>query len=142
MRDITRLIQSDRYGSDDLATLLRETASRLLRTIPHTLTVEAGTSSRKLPVDRQRDLILMFKEALHNITRHAEATEVGLKLKQTADSLVLTLQDDGKGFDPAAVTGGMGLTNLRRRAEKHLGRVDIASTSRGTTLTLTLPLHD
>ncbi len=142
MRDITRLIQSDRYGSDDLATLLRETASRLLRTIPHTLTVEAGTSSRKLPVDRQRDLILMLKEALHNITRHAEATEVGIKLKQTADSLVLTIQDDGKGFDPAAVTGGMGLTNLRRRAEKHQGRVDIVSTSRGTTLTLTLPLHD
>jgi signal transduction histidine kinase len=141
MRDITRLIQSDRYGSDDLATLLRETASRLLRTIPHTLTVEAGTSSRKLPVDRQRDLILMFKEALHNITRHAEATAVSLKLKQTADSLVLTLQDDGKGFDPAAVTGGMGLTNLRRRAEKHLGRVDIASTPQGTMLTLTLPFH-
>jgi signal transduction histidine kinase len=141
MRDITRLIQSDRYGSDDLATLLRETAARLLRTIPHTLTVEAGTSSHKLPVDRQRDLILMFKEALHNITRHAEATEVGLKLKQTADSLVLTLQDDGKGFDPAAVTGGMGLTNLRRRAEKHQGRVDIVSTPQGTTLTLTLPFH-
>jgi signal transduction histidine kinase len=141
MRDITRLIQSDRYGSDDLATLLRETASRLLRTIPHTLIVEAGTSSRKLPVDRQRDLILMFKEALHNITRHAEATAVSLKLKQTADSLVLTLQDDGKGFDPTAVTGGMGLTNLRRRAEKHQGRVDIVSTPQGTTLTLTFPFH-
>lgn len=141
MRDITRLIQSDRYGSDDLATLLRETAARLLRAIPHTLTVEAGTTSRKLPVDRQRDLILMFKEALHNITRHAEAAEVGIKVKQTADSLVLTLQDDGKGFDPAAVTGGMGLTNLRRRAEKHQGRVDIVSTPQGTTLTLTLPFH-
>jgi signal transduction histidine kinase len=141
MRDITRLIQSDRYGSDDLATLLRETAARLLRTIPHTLTVEAGTSSRKLPVDRQRDLILMFKEALHNITRHADAKTVGLKLRQTADSLVLTLQDDGKGFDPTAATGGMGLTNLRRRAEKHQGRVDIVSTPQGTALTLTLPFH-
>ena len=141
MRDITRLIQSDRYGSDDLATLLRETAARLLRTIPHTLTVEAGTSSRKLPVDRQRDLILMFKEALHNITRHAEATEVGLKLKQTADSLVLTIQDDGRGFDPAAVTGGMGLTNLQRRAAKHGGSVRIDSTpAQGTTLTINLPV--
>jgi signal transduction histidine kinase len=141
MRDITRLIQSDRYGSDDLATLLRETASRLLRTIPHTLTVEAGTSSRKLPVDRQRDLILMFKEALHNITRHAEATAVSIKLRQTHDALVLTVQDNGRGFDPAAATSGMGLTNLRRRAEKHQGRVDIVSTPRGTTLTLTLPFH-
>jgi signal transduction histidine kinase len=141
MRDITRLIQSDRYGSDDLATLLRENAARLLRTVPHTLTVEAGTTSRKLPVDRQRDLILMLKEALHNITRHAEATLVGIKLTQTADILVLTAQDNGKGFDPTAVTGGMGLINLRRRAEKHQGRVDIVSSSQGTTLTLTLHLH-
>jgi signal transduction histidine kinase len=141
MRDITRLIQSDRYGSDDLVTLLRDTAARLLRTVPHTLTVEAGTTSRKLPVDRQRDLILMFKEALYNITRHAEATMVGIKLTQTADILVLTTQDDGKGFDPAAVSDGLGLINLRRRVEKHQGRVDIVSSSQGTTLTLTLPLH-
>ncbi len=140
MRDITRLIQSDRYGSDDLATLLRETAARLLRTIPHTLIVEAGTTSRKLPVDRQRDLILMFKEALHNITRHALATEVGIKLKQTADSLVLSIQDDGKGFDPAAVTEGMGISNLQRRATKQGGSVRIdTGPSQGTTLTITLP---
>ena len=143
MRDITRLIQSDRYGSDDLATLLRETAARLLRTIPHTLTVEAGTSSHKLPVDRQRDLILMFKEALHNITRHAEATAVSIKLRQTHDALVLTVQDNGRGFDPAAATSGMGLTNLQRRAAKHGGSVRIASApAQGTTLTISLPAHD
>lgn len=141
MRDITRLIQSDRYGSDDLATLLRDTAARLLRAIPHTLDVEERTNSHKLSVDRQRDLILMFKEALHNITRHALATEVGIRLKQTAQCLILSIQDDGKGFDPAAVTGGMGLINLRRRAEKHQGHVDIVSSCQGTTLTLTLPLH-
>jgi signal transduction histidine kinase len=141
MRDITRLIQSDRYGSDDLATLLRETAARLLRTIPHTLTVEAGTSSRKLPVDRQRDLILMFKEALHNITRHAAATAVDIHLAQSSTELSVTLRDNGRGFDPDAVTSGMGLTNLRRRAEKHQGRVDIVSTPQGTTLNLILPLH-
>jgi len=143
MRDITRLIQSDRYGSDDLATLLRETAARLLRTIPHTLTVEAGTTSRKLPVDRQRDLILMFKEALHNITRHAEATAVSIKLRQTHDALVLTVQDNGQGFDPAAATSGMGLTNLQRRAAKHGGNVHIDSApAQGTTLTIILPAHD
>jgi len=141
MRDITRLIQSDRYGSDDLATLLRETAARLLRAIPHTLTVEAGTTSRKLPVDRQRDLILMFKEALHNITRHAAATEVSIQLRQTHDALVLTVQDNGQGFDPAAVTSGMGLTNLQRRAAKHGGSVRIDSApAQGTTLTINLPV--
>lgn len=143
MRDITRLIQIDRYGSDDLSTLLRETAARLLRSIPHTLTVEAETTSRKLPVDRQRDLILIFKEALHNIIRHADATAVSIKLRQTHDALVLTVQDNGQGFDPAAATSGMGLTNLQRRAAKHSGSVHIASApAQGTTLTISLPAHD
>jgi signal transduction histidine kinase len=143
MRDITRLIQSDRYGSDDLATLLRETAARLLRTIPHTLTLEAAAPARKLPVERQRDLILMFKEALHNITRHAAATAVDIRLVQSNTRISVSLHDNGRGFDPAAATEGMGLTNLQRRAAKHGGTVRIDSApAQGTTLTITLPVHD
>ena len=143
MRDITRLIQSDRYGSDDLATLLRETAARLLRTIPHTVTLEGASSAHKLPVDRQRDLILMFKEALHNITRHAAATAVDIRLVQSNTRISISLHDNGHGFDPAAATEGMGLTNLRRRAAKHGGSVRIESApAQGTTLTITLPVHD
>jgi len=53
-----------------------------------------------------------------------------------------------RGGHPGGETGRlgdkqrwMGLTNLRRRAEKHQGRVDIVSTSRGTTLSLNLQLH-
>ncbi len=144
MRDIARLIQSDRYGADDLPTLLRETAARMLRGIPHTLTVEEGTHTRELSVDRQRDLILMFKEALHNISRHAAATQVDITLAQAVPgSLVLTVRDDGRGFTlPSSSPSGMGLTNLRRRAEKHQGRAEITSAPGvGTTVKITLPLH-
>lgn len=141
MRDITRLIQSDRYGRDDLATLLEETAGRMLRGMEHSVTVEAGTSTHQLPVDRQRDLILIFKEALHNITRHAVATHVEITLATHAGKLVLTVKDNGRGFDPTVASSGMGLTNLRRRAEKHHGRADLSSSPSGTTLNLTLPLH-
>ncbi|HSI12407.1 MAG TPA: sensor histidine kinase [Chthoniobacter sp.] len=143
MRDITRLIQSDRYGTDDLATLLRETAGRVLRGIDHTLAVEEGSHARALPVDRQRDLILMFKETLHNITRHAGAKTVQVQLAQGNGQLTLTVRDDGRGFDPIAPHGaGMGLTNLQRRAAKHGGNVQIDSApTRGTTVSITLPLH-
>ena len=141
MRDITRLMQSDRYGADDLPTLLRETAARTLRGIPHTVSIHNDTQTRRLAVDRQRDLILMFKEALHNITRHAEATEVKITLEQDHRDIVLTVHDNGHGFDPTARTVGMGLANLRRRATKHQGKVDIDSSPQGTTLKLTLPLH-
>ena len=144
MRDITRLIQSDRYGTDDLATLLRETADRLLRGIGHTLAVEEGTHARALPVDCQRDLILMFKETLHNITRHAGAKRVEIQLAQSNGQLTLRVHDDGRGFDPAAAPqgAGMGLTNLQRRAAKHGGNVQITSApAQGTTVSITLPHH-
>lgn len=143
MRDITRLIQSDRYGTDDLATLLRETAGRLLRGLSHTLTVEETRHARPLPVDRQRDLILMFKETLHNITRHAGAKNVGIRLAQSDGQLTLTIHDDGRGFDPTASAGsGMGLTNLQRRAAKHGGDVRIISApAQGTSVSITLPHH-
>lgn len=141
MRDITRLIQSERYGTDDLPTLLRETAQRMLRGIQHDVRIDEQAQTRLLAVDRQRDLMLIFKEALHNITRHAGATEVGIQITQSGSTLLLTVQDNGHGFDPAAPTTGMGLTNLRRRAGKHQGRADLVSTPQGTTFTLTLPLH-
>lgn len=141
MRDITRLMQSERYGNDDLPTLLRETADRMLRGMNHHIRIDNHAQTRLLSVDRQRDLILMFKEALHNITRHAAATEVSISLTPDRGSIVLTVQDNGKGFDPAIATTGMGLTNLRRRAAKHQGSADIVSSPQGTTLTLKLPLH-
>ncbi len=141
MRDITRLMQSERYGKDDLPTLLRETAARMLRGITHTLDLDDHAQTRRLTVDRQRDLILMFKEVLHNITSHAAATEVRITLTQTHNDIILSIRDNGHGFDTAAATTGMGLTNLHRRAAKHQGSTHITTSPQGTVLTLTLPLH-
>jgi len=142
MRDITRLIQSNRYGTDDLATMLGDTAARVLHGIKHTLTITNAPDVRRLPVDRQRDLILMFKETLTNIMRHAGAKAVDIQLEQTDGQLALTVHDDGHGFDTSAPHGdGMGLANLQRRSAKHGGNVDITSSrAQGTTVRIHLPL--
>jgi len=104
------------------------------------VTPEPALPAGRLPVDRQRDLILMFKEALHNIMRHAAATGVDIRLTQSNTQLSVILRDNGRGFDPAAATDGMGLTNLQRRAAKHGGSVRIdTAPAQGTTLTITLP---
>lgn len=140
MRDIVRLAQSGRYGSGDLIAHLREIADRMLRGIPHTFTTDAVT---ELPMDQRRDLVLMFKEILHNLLRHAQATQAEIALHGTPGGLTLTVQDNGRGFVPAQVQGqGMGLTNLQRRAGKHGGRAEILSSpGQGTTLRITLPRH-
>jgi signal transduction histidine kinase len=140
MRDIVRLVQSDRYGQGNLIAHLRETACRALRGVSHTLTVEAEEAFNRLPMDQQRDVILMFKEVLHNITRHAEATQVEIKLTGDHGELILAIQDNGRGFDPASTSGdGMGLVNLRRRAAKIDGKIELTSApASGTSLTITL----
>lgn len=142
MRDITRLIQSDRYGTGDLSTVLSETAGRLLRGIDHRVTIESGEPVRGLPVDRQRDLVLMLKETLHNVTKHASASLVEVRLKQADGQLTLVVRDNGRGFDRSAPNGGgMGLTNLHRRASKHGGQVEVVSAlAQGTTVSISVPL--
>lgn len=143
MRDIVRLAQTGTYGRGDLVAHLREIADRMLRGLDHTLDATQADALAILPMDLQRDLVLMFKETLHNLTKHAHATQATLTLAASAKTLTLTVQDNGCGFTPASVTGqGMGLTNLQRRAAKHGGHVDINSApGQGTTLRITLPRH-
>ena len=144
MRDIALLVQSERYGQGDLTLHLREIATRMLRGLPHTLKLEARNFADSMPMDRQRDLVLMFKEALHNVQKHASAREVNIALTQSQTLVTLTIQDDGRGFDAASpAAGGMGLSNLRRRAAKHGGSVEITSQPGcGATLAITLPAHE
>ncbi|MFN8644760.1 MAG: PAS domain-containing protein [Candidatus Binatia bacterium] len=80
------------------------------------------------------------QELLTNAARHAEARHVRVVLATGVDRLSIEVQDDGRGFDPAAVAGGWGLKGLRERAELLDG--DLAIDSRrdgGTTVRVTLP---
>jgi signal transduction histidine kinase len=141
LRDLVRLVQSGQYGEGDLSGHLRDIATRLLRGVPHTFSTEAAPAFDRLPMQQRRDLVLMYKEVLHNLARHAHAKHAEIALTQSNGTLTLTVHDDGCGFDPAACqSSGMGLTNLQRRAARHSGAVRIDSApARGTTVAISLP---
>ena len=107
-----------------------------------------------LPVTAEvrHNLFLAFKEALHNIIKHAAASEVRVELKLEAAQLALQVADDGRGFDAATpangpsaagrIAGGEGLANMRRRLAEIGGACEIRSEpGRGTTVTFTVPLR-
>jgi PAS domain S-box-containing protein len=82
----------------------------------------------------------IVQEQLNNILKHAEATRVSILLKQTEDGLLLSIRDDGKGFDPAARAPGIGLENIRRRAVALNGGLKIVSApGKGCELLLQVP---
>jgi signal transduction histidine kinase len=96
----------------------------------------------RLPTGTQAVIFRIAQEALSNIARHARAQHVDLKLYVKDDShVVLTIHDDGQGFDTTAVSSGMGMGNMRSRAESIQAEFEIVSRpADGTHLTVTIPL--
>ena len=87
-------------------------------------------------------LLSTLREAVTNVARHAEATQVTVQLKVVDKQCWLRVIDNGRGIERGKPTeGGLGLVNLRRRAEKLNGRFDVRSRSTGgTVLTWQVPL--
>lgn len=95
-----------------------------------------------LTAQHRHHLFLSCKEALHNVAKHAHATEVSLHLNVAGNELTIVIADNGHGFaSPDATTPGRnGLANLRARLAELGGTCTINSTPAGTTLTFTAPL--
>lgn len=92
----------------------------------------------RLPLDMSRNLQMIFKEALNNCLKYANATAVKLdiSLKQN-DILHIMLVDNGKGFNIEEVVKGNGLNNMRNRTERLKGKLYIDSIpGKGTTINL------
>ena len=82
------------------------------------------------------------QEAVTNISKYAQATQVWISLGRQGDSVFLTVRDDGLGFDTASPRAQRyGLVGMRFRAEAEHGRLRVHSApGRGTRITLTLPV--
>jgi signal transduction histidine kinase len=101
----------------------------------------ADTNAARLADERAETLFRMTEESLRNIERHARASKARVSLRSINGShLELSIQDDGVGFDPAAVQPGhFGLMGLREQAQLIGADLQIISAStRGTTVRLSL----
>jgi signal transduction histidine kinase/streptogramin lyase len=91
--------------------------------------------------DTRRDLFLAFKEAIHNVVKHAQASEVRISLRVEGAMLTLEIVDNGRGL-PAALSGGTGngLHNMRERMQAAGGRFAAeAAAGGGTRIVLAAP---
>jgi signal transduction histidine kinase len=97
-------------------------------------------TDRPLGADLRREVFLVFKESLNNAVRHSRCTEVAIELRLESSRLVLTVADDGEGFDAGGEREGQGLRSMRRRAGSLGGTLGVVSREGGgTKVTLTVP---
>ena len=97
-----------------------------------------------LPASCESDLYHIVVEALNNVVKHAAASRVLLLLKYVGEEpdrrLQLAIVDDGRGYDPAENTGGLGLNNMRERAARLHGEISFTSApGAGTRVEAVLP---
>ena len=72
-------------------------------------------------------LFRIIQEQVNNIVRHAGADNMNIRLQSDAEFIILTITDDGKGFDPANYKKGLGFKNIANRVSLFNGKVEIES---------------
>ena len=102
----------------ELRELLRQLCEALTGRARIPVLLDVAGTSRPLPPDVQIAFYRVAQEALNNIFKHAEASEVRLRLEYRAEAITLTITDNGCGFDPRCVSAeSLGLKIMRERAE-------------------------
>jgi signal transduction histidine kinase len=133
----TRLAEAEKLAhqiQQELVTIIDELRpqSSTAKTLPATMRETLNDWSRQtniptefradgvpsLPETAQAEWLRILQEALSNIARHSGAKTVAVQIHSTDNGHVrMTIRDNGRGFDPAQRNGGMGLRNMRERAE-------------------------
>ncbi len=93
--------------------------------------------------DIRHAVFLIVKESLHNVVKHSQATRVQIGFELAEAEMLWRIDDDGKGFEPAAENAlEDGLRNIRQRAAALGGHAEILSQpGKGTRVTVRIPLH-
>ena len=104
--------------------------------VPVTVVAEVGRYDARI----EAAAYFACLEALQNASKHSGATSVRVSMNGAPGTLALTIEDDGRGFDPSALPPGGGLANLRDRVESVGGTLTTVSVpGRGTRIEAVLP---
>ncbi len=122
---------------------LKEFASRLMRTVGINIQVQTFDLDRKMPSELRVALYRISQEWVNNIIKYSSATETSIQVVKHPQELLLTIEDNGKGFNPSKLTQsqGNGWKNINSRLHLIKGHLEIDSQEgrQNTTLIITIP---
>jgi signal transduction histidine kinase/ligand-binding sensor domain-containing protein len=139
MNDIIWSIQPQNDTLNNIIARMISFASEILeaRKISLQYTIENEIKRLHLGLALRHDFYVIFKEAVNNLAKYSEATEASINLKYVHPYLILSITDNGKGFDIKNIKEGNGLRNMESRAKKMGAQYELYSAcEKGTTITL------
>jgi len=137
MRDIIWFINPKNDTGEDIILKMKEVAAKLLNGKEWTFEYSPGIRIDHFSLEERRNIFLIYKEALTNIVRHAEAKHVSIALNKGPHLFDMIITDDGKGFDKQHVKQNYGLLSIQKRADNIKALLSITSeVGRGTSVEL------
>ncbi len=138
-------LRSDNLERHELEAELPQIAARMASSANAEANVQVVGTPRRLNPTIEKNLLRIFQEALANAVKHAGAHKIDIELRYGSDCLMLSVRDDGSGFDTEKIiplgVGHYGLTGMRERAERIGGRLTLKSKlGEGTELLVEVPL--
>lgn len=145
IRDTVWALNPDNDAPEKLLERMRAVGYQVLANQDITLTFESSLAPDELPpfsMEQRRNIYFVFKESLHNIVKHAQATGVAVQIFRQASELHIQIADNGTGFEPTQTGEGNGLKNFQKRASEGGFAVSICSEpGRGTTVEMLIPVQ-
>jgi PAS domain S-box-containing protein len=129
-------------GVGDLKMALEALAANVRKNCRVAANVKADAASFPVSAPAATQLYRIVQEALHNAVEHGGARKVDINVAVDRENMVLTIQDDGNGFDAGSASNGMGLRIMRYRAQCIGGSCEVQSNrADGTVVTCRVPLQ-
>ncbi|MEQ1884754.1 MAG: MCP four helix bundle domain-containing protein [Bryobacteraceae bacterium] len=142
IRNMALLLRPSMLDDLGLIPALKWQAREVSKRTSIDITVSTELESEEMPDEYKTCVYRVVQEALHNCSRHSQASTVRVRIQQRPESFLLSIQDDGKGFD-VPQSRGMGLLGIEERAARLGGRCYIHSgPDSGTILTVELPMPE
>lgn len=144
--EVVWLVNSQRDSLQDFEAYICRYTENFLRSsaIRCRLDVEAEIPQITFDLATRRTLFLAIKEALNNVVKHSGATEVALTIQVANEEVAVTVEDNGRGFQPADATPGRnGIANLAQRMAEVGGQYELTSQpGHGCRVVLRVPVDE
>jgi PAS domain S-box-containing protein len=142
IRDLSKKLSAPSLGDIGLNETLRELCDAVEVTKKTSITLDTSkVTCNHIDSDLHLAVYRIAQEQLTNILKHADSKKVLMKLEVDPTILRLTIRDNGKGFDLNSAKTGIGITNMKSRAEMLNGSVEIESAvGQGSTLVAAIPV--
>jgi len=143
LRNLSRSLSLDFIANNGFIKAVENEIEKLNKSGLYQFKLIVQGNSLFLDVDKELMLFRIVQESLNNVVKHAQAKQILIKLHYTNNNLLVSIEDDGIGFDVKKKSIGSGLSNISKRAQSIGGFINVnSSKSTGTIVQINIPIYE